>query len=204
MILFYKLHCCCWDIGCQSNCWSLEVISLVSFTAFTFLYLWASAVSLCPCRDGFVFIYSPQHSLTFLNLSFSVSRLLKISGHFLIECCFFSVLSSFGTPISYVQEFVYLLYLLNVLLNVLFDTLCGALDNFFQSIFQDTNFSPTVSNLPFKTTHWVFNIKYYMIILEIHLLLFQVCLVASNSLLFLSHISKLFLYLPAHIKYVIL
>lgn len=95
-------------------------------------------------------------------------------------------------------------YASTVLFKVLLDTLCDTLDNFFQSIFQDTNFSPAVSKLPCNPPTEFLVLTIIWFILEIHLLLFHVCLVASDSLLFLSHISKLLLYLPIHSKYVIL
>ena len=82
-------------------------------------------------------------------------------------------------------------------------TLCGTLDNFFHSIFWDTNFSPAVSNLPFNPPTEFLILTIIWLILEIRLLLSQVCLVAFNKLFFLSLISKLLLYLPTCIKYVI-
>lgn len=78
-----------------------------------------------------------------------------------------------------------------MLFKVLIDTLCDTLDNFFQSVFQDTNFSPAVSNLPLNPPTEFLILTIIWLILEFCLFLFQVCLVASNRLLFLSHIAKL-------------
>lgn len=157
--------------------------------------LWPMYVRLC--------LYFLQDSLKFLNLSFSVSPQFEKCWQFShwVLLLFCSII--FWNSYSKCTRF-YVLGLFDGVLNVLFDTLCGTLDNFFQSIFQDTNFSPVVSNIPFNPPIEFLMLTITCFILETHLLHFQLCLVASNSLFFLSHISKLLLYLPTHIKYVIL
>ena len=97
MVSFHKLHFCYWDIGCQSNYCSLEVILLFSLNIFIFIFE-VLQFHYDLYRYGFVFIYSPQDSFNFLNLSFGVSpqfwKLLAIFSLSMVSLLFYHLLEN--------------------------------------------------------------------------------------------------------------
>lgn len=97
MVSFHKLHFCYWDIGCQSNYCSLEVILLFLLNIFIFIFE-ALQFHYDLYRYGFVFIYSPQDSFNFLNLNFVVSpqfwKLLAVFSLGMFSLLFYHLLEN--------------------------------------------------------------------------------------------------------------
>lgn len=80
--LSFGFHCYCWEIGCKSNCFSLQVIC-----PFLFVCFWISEVQLwCVC--GWVFFYLSYMEFTglleYVNWCFS-HDICNILFHFLFK-----------------------------------------------------------------------------------------------------------------------